>query len=155
MSLDLKVIENITKQTYQAQNQQLRFFAKVELPMKLQILELQKQLFHKLKSTYGDVDNAVVTLSSLILAIDNVKKELDLVNMNAMKLKVQPNKVKLKRQKLFDYWAIVKTLKNEQNISFRQIAKYFQKYHKFEISHSMIQKIWNEIEKIGEKHVIK
>lgn len=155
MSLDGKVVENITKQTYESQNQKLRFFARVDLPVKLQILQQQKQLFHKLKSVYGDVDNAVLTLSSLILAVNAVVKELDDVNINAMKLKVQPNKVKLKRQKLFDYWAIVKTLKDEQNMSFRQIAKYFQKYHKFEISHSMIQKMWNEIEKTGEINVIK
>lgn len=154
MSLDLKVIENITKQTYQAQNQQLRLFARVDLAMKLHILQFQKPLFHKLKSAYGDVDNAVITLASLVLSIDAVAKELDLVKLNAIKLKAQPNRVKRKRQKLFDYWAIIKTLKTEQSMSFRQIAKYFQKYHKFEISHSMIQKIWNEIENIGVTHAI-
>ncbi|MFW9626224.1 hypothetical protein SUSP_002382 [Sulfurospirillum sp. 'SP'] len=150
----LKVIENITKQTYELQNQHLRLFARVDLAMKLHILQFQKPLFHKLKSAYGDVDNAVITLASLVLSIDAVAKELDLIKLNAMKLKVQPNKMKLKRQKLIDYWAIIKTLRNEQNMSFRQIAKYFQKYHKFEISHSMIQKIWNEIENTGEKYVI-
>ena len=150
----LKVIENITKQTYELQNQHLRLFARVDLAMKLHILQFQKPLFHKLKSAYGDVDNAVITLASLVLSIDAVAKELDLIKLNAMKLKVQPNKMKLKRQKLIDYWAIMKTLRNEQNMSFRQIAKYFQKYHKFEISHSMIQKIWNEIENTGEKYVI-
>ena len=150
----LKDIENITKQTYELQNQHLRLFARVDLAMKLHILQFQKPLFHKLKSAYGDVDNAVITLASLVLSIDAVAKELDLIKLNAMKLKVQPNKMKLKRQKLIDYWAIIKTLRNEQNMSFRQIAKYIQKYHKFEISHSMIQKIWNEIENTGEKYVI-
>lgn len=155
MSLDGKVVENITKQTYESQNQKLRFFARVDLPVKLQILQHQKQLFHKLKSVYGDVDNAVLTLSSLILAVNTVAKELDDVNINAMKLKGTNGKTKIKRQKIFDYWAIIQTLKNEHNMSFRQISKYFQKYHKFEISHSMIQKTWNEIEKTGEKNVIK
>jgi len=148
------ICENITKINFKSQNQKLRLFARVDITTRLKILEYQKQIFHKLKSTYSDVDNAILTLSSLILAINKVIKELDLVKLNAMKLKVQPNKMKLKRQKLFDYWAIIKTLRNEQNMSFRQIAKHFQKYHKFEISHSMIQKIWNEIENIGEKYVI-
>ncbi|MDY0194328.1 MAG: hypothetical protein RBR93_12515, partial [Aliarcobacter butzleri] len=61
MSLDGKVVENITKQTYESQNQKLRFFTRVDLPVKLQILQHQKQLFHKLKSAYCDVDNAVLT----------------------------------------------------------------------------------------------
>ena len=77
------------------------------------------------------------------------------MNLNAIKLRGKNHKSKIKREKLLGYWAIVRTLKLKQSMSFRQIAKYFQKYHKFEISHSMIQKIWNEIEKIGEKHVIK
>ena len=155
MSLVEKVIEKITQQSYELQNQHLRFFAKVELQLKLQILQLQKPFFHKLKSAYIDVDNAVLTLASLILAIDSVVKELDIINLNAIKLRGKNHKSKIKREKLLGYWAIVRTLKLKQSMSFRQIAKYFQKYHKFEISHSMIQKIWNEIEKIGEKHVIK
>lgn len=151
----LKNIEKITQQSYESQNQKLRLFARVELPMKLEILRLQKPCFHKLKNAYGDVDNSVLTLASLILAIDSIAKETDKVNLNAIKLRGKNHKSKIKREKLLGYWAIVRTLKLKQSMSFRQIAKYFQKYHKFEISHSMIQKIWNEIEKIGEKHVIK
>lgn len=50
-------------------------------------LSAQKQLFHKLKSAYSDVDNTILSLSSLILAIDTVAKELDDVNLNAIKLR--------------------------------------------------------------------
>jgi len=146
MNLDSKMVENITKQTSEAQNQKLRFFARVDIQTKLKIIQHQKQLFHKLKSAYSDADNAILTLASLILAIDAVVKNTDVINFNAIKLKGQNHKTKVKRQKVLGYWAIVRTLKLEQNISFRQIAKYFQKYHKFEISHSMIQKTWNEIE---------
>ena len=147
----LRTMETITKQTYEAQNLQLRLFARVELPMKLQILQLQKPLFHKLKGTYSDVDNSALTLASLILAIDSVVKELDIINLNAIKLRGKNHKTKVKREKLLGYWAIVRTIKLEQSMSFRQIAKYFQKYHKFEISHSMIQKTWHELEHTKEE----
>ena len=146
MSLDVKMIENITKQTNEAQNQHLRLFAKVELPLKLQILQLQKPIFHKIKSTYTDVDNAVITLASLILAIDTVTKELDVVNLNAIKMRGKNHKTKIKRQKLLGYWAIVKALKLEQNMSFRNISSYFKKYHKFEVSYSTIRELWIELE---------
>jgi hypothetical protein len=153
MNLDSKMVENITKQTYIVQNQKLRFFAKVDFTTKLKIIKHQKQLFHKLKGDYGDLDNDVLTFASLILAIDAVVKNIDVVNFNAIKLKGQNHKTKEKRQKVLGYWAIVRTLKIDQSMSFRQIAKYFQKYHKFEISHSMIQKIWNELENLrGEKN---
>ncbi|KFL35007.1 MULTISPECIES: hypothetical protein [unclassified Sulfurospirillum] len=151
MNLASTMIENITKQTYESQNQRLRLFARVDLKMKLHILQLQKQFFHKLKSAYGDVDNTVLTLSSLIVAIDSVIKKLDIANLNAIKIKGKSQKTKVKREKVLGYWAIVRILKLEQNMSFRQIAKYFYKYHKFEISHSMIQKTWNELEHTKEE----
>lgn len=146
MSLDAKVIEKITQQSYESQNQNLRFFAKVELPIKLQILQLQKPFFHKLKSAYIDVDNAILTLASLILAIDSIAKDTDKVNLNAIKLRGKNHKIKIKREKLIGYWAIVKTLKIDQNMSFRDISNYFKKYHKFEVSYSTIYELWNELE---------
>jgi hypothetical protein len=147
MSLDdEKSIETITKFSLEMQNQNLRLFARVDLQTKLQILQLQKQLFHKLKSAYSDVDNTILTLSSLVLAIDAVAKELDDVNFNAIKLRGKNNKAKIKRQKVLGYWAIVRTLKLEQNMSFRDISTYFAKYHKLEASYSTIYKLWNELE---------
>lgn len=141
-----KIIETITKLSSEQQNQLLRLFAKVDITTKLKILDAQKELFHKLKSFYGDVDNAVLTLSSLILAIDTVTKELDIVTLNASKLRGKNNKAKIKRQKVLGYWAIVRTLKLEQNMSFRDIATYFAKYHKLEVSYSTIYELWSKLE---------
>ena len=138
--------ETITKLNQESQNQKLRLFAKVDITTKLKILTSQKELFHKLKSSYGDVDNTVLTLATLILAIDLVVKEFDNVNLNAIKLRAKNNKAKIKRQKVLGYWAIVKTLKLEQKMSFREISIYFAKYHKLEVSYSTIYELWNELE---------
>lgn len=142
----LKICETITKHSQESQNQKLRLFAKVDISTKVRILEEQKQLFHKLKSSYSDVDNTILILSSLILAIDLVTRKINDVNLNAIKLRARNYKYKIKREKLLSYWAIVKTLKLEQNMSFRTISRYLLKYHKLEISHSTIYQIWNEIE---------
>ena len=144
--IDSAICESITKINLESQNQNLRLFARVDLQTKLQILQLQKQLFHKLKNTHGDVDNTILTLSSLVLAIDAVAKELDDVNLNAIKLRGKNNKAKIKRQKVLGYWAIVRTLKLEQNMSFRDIAIYFAKYHKLEVAHTTIHGLWKELE---------
>lgn len=140
------MIESITKLNQETQNKNLRLFVRVNLQTKLKILQLQKQLFHKLKNSYCDVDNTLLTLSSLVLAIDSVAKEFDDVNLNAIKLRARNNKAKIKRQKMLGYWAIVRTLKLEQNMSFRDIATYFKKYHKLEVSYSTIYELWNELE---------
>ena len=139
--------EIITKMNQESQNQKLRLFAKVDITTKLKILTSQKQLFHKLKSSYGDIDNTVLTLCSLILAIDLIAKELDNVTLNAIKLRGKNSKAKVKRQKVLGYWAIVRTLKLEQNMSFRDIATYFAKYHKLDVSYSTIFELWNKLEK--------
>lgn len=148
----IRLFEKITKIDQEAQNQKLRLFAKVDLKTKIQILEQQKQLFHKLKSAHSDTENTILTLASLILAIDAVAKELDDVNLNAIKLRSKNNKSKIKRQKLMGYWVIVRTLKLQQNMSFRDIATYFKKYHKLQISYSTVYEIWNELEKKGNKN---
>ncbi|MFA7022293.1 hypothetical protein [Aliarcobacter sp.] len=148
----IRLFEKITKIDQEAQNQKLRLFAKVDITTKLKILTTQKQIFYKLKSAHSDVDNTILTLSSLILAVDSVVKKLDDVNLNAIKLRGKNNKAKIKRQKVLGYWAIVKTLKLEQNMSFRDIATYFAKYHKLQISYSTVYEIWNELEKKGNKN---
>ena len=139
--------ESITKLNQESQNQKLRLFAKVDITTKLKILTFQKQLFHKLKNSHADVDNTILTLASLILAIDLIEKELDDVNLNAIKLRAKNSKTKIKRQKLLGYWAIVRSLKLEQNMSFRDISAYFAKYHKLDVSYSTIYELWNELEK--------
>ena len=139
--------ESITKLNQESQNQRLRLFAKVDISSKLKILVSQKELFHKLKSSYGDIDNTVLTLCSLILAVDLIANELDNVNLNAIKLRAKNSKSKIKRQKVLGYWAIVRSLKLEQNMSFRDISAYFAKYHKLDVSYSTIYELWNELEK--------
>ena len=145
MNLSIKC-ETIVKMNQQSQNQKLRLFAKVDITTKLKILDLQKQLFHKLKNAHSDVDNTILTLSSLILAVNSVEKEFDDVNLKAIKLRAKNSKTKVKRQKVLGYWAIVRTLKLEQNMSFRDIATYFAKYHKLEVSYSTVYELWNELE---------
>lgn len=145
-------LEQLTKMTNDSQNSTLRSFTRSDLEIKLKVMQLQKQLFHKLKSIHSEMDNAILTLASLILSIDVVVKNMNIVKLNAMKLRGNNNKTKIKRQKVIGYWAVVRTLKIEQNMSFRNISSYFRKYHKLEVSYSTIYTLWNELENnIGEK----
>ena len=80
------------------------------------------------------------------LDFDAIEKEFDDVNLKAIKLRAKNSKTKVKRQKVLGYWAIVRTLKLEQNMSFRDIATYFAKYHKLEVSYSTVYELWNELE---------
>jgi uncharacterized protein YoxC len=94
-----KLLEELTKHSLESQNQKLRLLAKVDLDTKLKIFQYQKLLFHKLKSIHDNVELTVLTLSSLILAIDSVTKEIDSVNFNVIKFRGKNNKVKKKTTK--------------------------------------------------------
>lgn len=141
------IVEKYTKMNVETQNQRLRFFVRVETKMKLKILRLQKVTFHKLKSVFRDEENELLTLASLLLAIDEITKSLDEVNLNAVKLRGRNKRAQNKRQKLLGYWAIFKKLKIEQGMSYRQVSEYFLKYHRLRISASLLCQMWLELEK--------
>ena len=144
----MKIIENLTKLSEEAQNQKLQLFARVDIATKLDILQQQRHIFHKLKQQHLDVDKTVLTLSSLILAIDSKVNSTDTVTFNAIKLRtIKQIRNTSKREKLLGMWAIIKTLKIGQNMSYRKICEYLKKYHRLEVAHSLIHKMWIEIEK--------
>lgn len=139
-------LENITKLSYESQNQRLRLFARVDLDTKIKIIKLQKATFHKYRNIHRGIDNSTLTLASLINAIDLEIGNKDKVDLNVVKFKAKQSRRKIKREKLLSYWSIVKTLKEKENMSFCDISKYFLKYHKLEVSYSTIYTMWHEIE---------
>lgn len=145
-------LEQITKMSHELQNHTLRSFVRVDIKTKLKIFDLQRSKFHQLKSFHSIVNNNLLSLASLILAIDEVIKGIDDISLNAMKPLSVTDKKQSKHQLLLDRWAIIKTLKNKNNMSFRQISQYLRKYQKLEISYSMIHSLWIKLENnTGEK----
>ena len=55
-------------------------------------------------------------------------------------------RVQSKRDKLISYWAVIKTLKNDEKYSFRLISAYLKKHYKFEVTYGSIYKLWTEFE---------
>ncbi len=143
----IKTLESLTKLSIESQNQKLRLFARVELDTKLKILISQKQIFHQMKSLYTDVANEILTLSSLIAAISKEFENADEVQIKSLIFRAKNARKSSKKEKILELWAIVKTLKIEQKMSFRDISKYLKKYHRFDVAHSTIYGLWQEIEK--------
>ena len=142
-----KDVARITKLNRESQNSRLRMFARVDTEAKIEIMKSQKKLFHELKNSgFYNEENATLTLASLILSVDKIVNNLNGVQFNLLKFNSQ-NQTKggNKREQILGYWAIIKELR-EQKMSFRKIAKYLKKYHKFEVSYSAIYALWAEIE---------
>lgn len=146
----LKNCEIITKMNQKTQNQMIRAFTKLDISVKVDIFKEQKVIFHKLKNIHFITDNSILTYASFVLAIKLIISKTDQVNLKAIKLRTKnAKKQNQKREKLLSYWSVVKTLKLEQNYSFREISDYLLKYHRFEVSYSLVYQTWNEIEIIN------
>lgn len=143
----IKTLESLTKLSIESQNQKLRLFARVDIDTKLKILSSQKQIFHQMKNLHTDVANEILTLSSLITAISKEFENADEVELKSLIFRAKNARKSLKKKKILELWAIVKTLKSEQKMSFRDIVKYLKKYHKIDVAHSTIYGLWQEIEK--------
>ncbi|MBU3014020.1 helix-turn-helix domain-containing protein [Poseidonibacter lekithochrous] len=138
--------EKLTKMTIKMQNQKLRLFTKVDIDTKLKILVQQISIFYTLRNKYKDIDKEVLTFVSLILAIDTILKEIDIVGLNTSKIRARELTKKEKRERVIQYWSIVKRLKEKERMSFREISNYLMKYHKLQVSYSTIYKIWKDLE---------
>lgn len=146
----LRNCEIITKMNQETQNQMIRTYTKLDISVKVDVFKEQKVIFHKLKNIHFITDNSILTYASFILAIEFIIKNTNQVNLKAIKLRTKnAKKQNQKREKLLSYWSVVKTLKLEQNYSFREISDYLRKYHRLEVSYSLVYQAWNEIEIIS------
>lgn len=139
-------MEELTKMSEEVQKQHLRLFVRMELKNKYQVLKDQKHIFHKLRIEYEESDNIILTLASLVLAINQEVKSLNSINFNMIRFRRKKIKRRVKRERLLNYWSVIKTLRGEEQMSFRDIANYLQKYYRFEVAHSTIFELWHEIE---------
>ncbi len=143
------IYQKITKMTHmtnEMQNKLLRQMSRVSIQEKIRILEAHNTIFYTLKSKNSDLPNEELSLAALYLAINKVLAK-DLTRYNAAQLieRKQKLKSKQKRNKVISHWAVVKTLR-AQNMSYRDIAVYFNKHLRIVVSYSFIYQICNELE---------
>jgi len=121
----------------------LRAFARGSVELRVDVFKLQKNIFYELRQKNKEQKLEIISYCAFVLAIkkifendENIKREFK------FKWKIKNSK----KEKLLNLWAIILNLKNEQNYSFRDISKYLKKYHRFEVSHTSIFQIWQNIE---------
>ena len=139
-------LEVLLTQTVAQQNQYLRYLIKLPSENKVKVMELNRNIFHSLRQVNGNVSLSILSYAALILSIKKFQNEINQVDNNALKLRAKSIRRQPQKDRVIGYWALIKTLKNNNNLSFRQIKKYLKKYHKFEVSHSVIYETWKQYE---------
>lgn len=124
----------------------------------LMAFEKQKEYFFQL-SKQDEPNKSVLYMSALYMAVDHLygtyysqnskRREMDLHSLQGA-TRLQAKKLKrtaqsMKYDKLLNLKNKILVLKNEENLSFRQISKFLLTYHKLEVSHSYIATFYHTI----------
>lgn len=145
-SNDEKELQILTKKPLCEQNRLLKLFAKLTLAQKKEVLKKQRSIFHILKNSNSkNYDNETLTLASQVKAIEQFSNSLDENESKLIKFNNKKANKNNKTKKLLILWSVVKDLKINKNMSFREIADYLTDT-RFEVSHSLVFREWQKYE---------
>jgi len=124
----------------------------------LMAFKSQKEHLFKL-SKLNEKNRSILYLSAMYMAADHLhstyynqnskSKEIDInVVKGATKLQAKrfkQNVPSVKYDKLLNLKNKIMVLKDEENLSFRQISEFLLRYHRLEVSHSYIATFYHQI----------
>ena len=139
-------VDRLLKINQEEQKIALRKFTKLSISEKVEIFDIQRDIFYKIKQVNQDLAINLLSYVSFIKAIHKYHNNVYKVDRFVAQIKGRSLKKQPKRDKLLGYWSLIKTLKAKENLSFREISKYLKKYHKFDVAHSLIYNLWTEFE---------
>lgn len=158
-------IERLLKMSQEQQNSQLRYYSRCPIEIRVSILNNKTSLFHKLRQENGDTDKAMLEYCAWILAISEHHHESNKsyagmsldeirdVSDRRMNLFIQTTQtIRAKqRERVLGLWAEIRTAKLNHGMSYRQIVAYLKKKHRFDVSRSLLNVMWNELEENNTK----
>jgi len=147
------IVVRLLKKTDEEQKAILRAFVSMPLESKMKAMELNRNIFYPLKQENRDIPLPILSYVAMILAIEKYRAQTTGLDKNVIDVRAKSFRKQPKRDKLIGKWALIRSLKNDKNLSFRQISNYLKKYHKLSVAHSTIYDLWREleVERQGEK----
>jgi hypothetical protein len=146
MTENSKIIAKLLKMTDDEQKVILRVFVKLPIESKIEIFENNRSVFFKLREEEHHISLSTLSYVSLIMSIRQYRNDIDNVDKNIIHIRSKSLRNQPKRDILIGKWSLVKELKNEKNLSLRQICRYLKKYHKIEVATSTLHALWHEFE---------
>jgi hypothetical protein len=148
------IVVRLLKKTDEEQKAILRAFVSMPLESKMKAMELNRNIFYPLKQENRDIPLPILSYVAMILAIEKYRAQTTGLDKNVIDVRAKSFRKQPKRDKLLGKWALIRSLKNDKNLSFRQISNYLKRFHKLSVVHSTIYDLWRELEirkKQGEK----
>jgi len=155
----IKQIEQQTQFSLQKRKSLINFFNKQNLEIQVDIFKEQRNQFFVLKNKYDLSD--ITALAAFYKAIDNfynketiLKQKNKSTSLDELKnisdfaiKKNRKQKISDKREKLLNLISVISNLLDE-SYSYRQISQYLRKVHRFEVSHTYVKKIYEEVHNV-------
>ncbi len=153
------LIDTATAMSISDRQKSLRWLSRQNELVIYDVFRVQKNHFHRLKSQ-GLVDDLILlSIASLFLAIKDIVVSSQLPNRKnkngdfsflrrvskSRAKQFQKPRKKAKHDRLLDLQSVILSLVNDNGYSYRDVSCYLQKYHKFEVSHTMIGNLYREI----------
>lgn len=138
------LISSITQLDSKEQKRLSHLFARLNELLRVEIFENQRTIFHKIKSKYIDIENNTIGYCSFILAIKEFESNVNFDELQSIKFENQYRKIDI-NEKLSTVVSVIIQLREKQNFTYRDIAKYLKKNHRINVAHSTIFRFYNQI----------
>lgn len=158
------IAQKITKYTrlsLEQRNKAIRWLARQNEAIIYLTFQKQKECFFAL-SKINEEDKSLVYLCALYLATNelfNLQKSMDskskslnlqdVADVTALQAKAfQKNRIAYKYEKLLNLQSKITTLIEKEKLSFRDVAKFLEKYHRLKVSHTLVHQFYRDIRSI-------
>ena len=141
-----ETVVKLLKMTDDQQKIAIRKFSKLTTCQRIGVMQEHRKIFYVLKQRNKQVNVNTLSYLAFIRAILVLTDE-DNLNYKVTKLRSNFKKSHSKFEILLERWALIKELRTEHTMSFRDISSYLLKYHKIKIAHSTIFEMWQKLEK--------
>ena len=155
------LIDTATAMSISDRQKSLRWLSRQNELVIYDVFKLQKNHFHRLKSQKTDDDLILLAICLLFLALKEAISSAQIPNRKhksgdfGFLRQVSKNRAKqfrkarkkAKHEKLFDLQSVILNLLENEKYSYRKVSGYLLKYHKFEVSHTMIGDFYREIKR--------
>lgn len=159
------ISERLLKISQSQQSSELRYYSRCSLEVRILILSNKTSIFHRLRQDNGDIDKAILEYCAWILAItehhDESNKsyagmsldEIREVADRRMDLFIQTTQtIRAKqRERILSIWADIRNAKLNHGMSYRKLVVFIKKKHRFEVSRSLLNVMWKELEENNTK----
>lgn len=157
-----QTINIATSMSFSDRQKALRWLAHQNDLIMFDVFKLKKSHFHRLKNEGRHADPVLIDVLALHLAVKETISQLKVTNRknrsgnfgflrkigDTRAKQLRKPRFNAKREKLLNLQGVIKSLVEEKNYSYREVASYLKTFHRLDVSHTAIRGFYLKIKEI-------